>query len=219
MSRDPQKIKNIILNEFNILSDQHGYAKTTMAMLSKACGMSIGNISHYFKKKDELIVESFYQKWVSVFRIIRSLSGNLDDILQTHLLRVIILGYLCNQDEKIYCHMAEIPETIAVIESINNETYVTLAKACRQLKLPINELQIQTAAICAVCSAFMMIRRSYFSDLPLNYYHIFQVYCEMIFSQFNYEEIVAYEEKTLDFFEKLDKDHFIENYNQLKSEM
>ncbi len=219
MSRDPQKTKNRILKEFNALYDSNGYDKTTMAVLSKACGMSLGNINFYFKKKEDLVVASFMDRTKLIFRILNEIAVLPNDILFKYLLRVIIFDYLASKDESLYHLMAETPEILAVVDRLNEDSYITFVRAFRQLRIPISEQQILTGCLGAVCTHIMLMRRSYINHLPLNYYHLYDAYCDMLFSQCNFSEVKEYRHRVLEFFEELDKDKFVEKYTKAYAEL
>ena len=54
---EPEKRKELLLHCFDCFCE-NGIEGTSTQKPAKACGMSSGNIFHYFKTKDEIIVES-----------------------------------------------------------------------------------------------------------------------------------------------------------------
>ena len=55
--KDPCKREELLEKCFDCFC-RHGIEGTSTRMLSEACGMSAGNIFHYFKSKDEIIIEA-----------------------------------------------------------------------------------------------------------------------------------------------------------------
>ncbi len=55
--KDPHKREELLPLCFDCFC-KHGIEGTSTKMLAEACGMSSGNIFHYFQTKDEIIIES-----------------------------------------------------------------------------------------------------------------------------------------------------------------
>lgn len=56
-TKNPNKKDELLEKCFDCFC-KHGIEGTTTRMLSEACGMSCGNIFHYFETKDEIIIEA-----------------------------------------------------------------------------------------------------------------------------------------------------------------
>ena len=55
--KDPHKREELLVKCFECFC-QHGLEGTSTKMLAEACGMSPGNIFHYFGTKDEIVIDS-----------------------------------------------------------------------------------------------------------------------------------------------------------------
>ena len=55
--KDPNKREELLVKCFDCFCE-HGIEGTSTKLLAKACGMSSGNIFHYFETKDEIIIDS-----------------------------------------------------------------------------------------------------------------------------------------------------------------
>ncbi len=186
-----------------------------MSQLSKACGMSLGNITFYYRKKEDLVLASLDNLLYQVLKILKETMPLPDDYLLKHLFQSLLCVYVANQDETRYKHMAETSGILPLLDKLNEKTYLVLVKACKQIKLPIDELDIITGTISAVSSYYMMIRRFYNQDLPINYYRVFRMYCDILFSQITFPELKGYHDMTLEYFEALDKTLFMERYREI----
>ena len=55
--KDPNKRSELLIKCFDCFC-RNGIEGTSTSMLAEACGMSSGNIFHYFRTKDEIIIDS-----------------------------------------------------------------------------------------------------------------------------------------------------------------
>lgn len=51
-----ENIKEKIANESQTLFNTHGYQKVTMRQIAAACGISVGNLTYYYPRKEDLLM-------------------------------------------------------------------------------------------------------------------------------------------------------------------
>ncbi len=209
-----QNKRELILREFAKLYDRLGYEKTTLAQLSKACGLSSGHISFYYKKKEDLALQLNINLINRVEAIINEIVVLPEDRLIRIFFRVLIFSYIVNQDETRYMHMAAFFDNPTLLDKLIEISHATILRAFRQMKFPVDEVDIWTASSCSTCCYFMMVRHSYKSKLPLNYFRMFNLFCETLFLQIDFPELKEYQKLTMDFFDSIDKEVFMQKYRE-----
>ncbi len=214
MNDKAQKTRAKILSEFKKLYDLQGYEKTTFAQLSSNCGISIGLVRFYFNKKENLLFAINAQSLQSVKYAINKITKVPDDPLLQILLSVLFITYLGNKNLENYKQMYEVSENSALIDKLSEFCYRLFLDAIWKLQMPLDEADIWTGSNCAVVSFYTMIKRYYSAKLPLNYYRLFKLFCDISFIQINYSEVKKYHSMCIDIFESLDKDQFLIEYQE-----
>ncbi len=204
-----------ILREFIALYEKNGYEKTTMMQLSSACNMSVGHIRFYYKKKENLFFSVLDNTMKCINDVVEEMVDLPDDLLLNVLFKTMAYTYLTNQDEIRYRQMVEILENPPLLDRMVAASYRLILKSIRQLKLPVDDLDIQTGSNCAVASYYITAKHSYNANLPLNYYRIFKVFCDILFLYIDFPATRASQEMVLSYFEELDKDLFLEKFYRL----
>ncbi len=209
-----QAVRNKILKEFNTLYKKNGYEKATMTLLYKACNMSPGHISFYFKKKEDIVIAALVDLLNCFTKVIKNSTDLPNDLFVEYHFRVVLFAYIANIDKLTYRLLSEIPEIYPLQDKMIEVSCTTLIKATKQYRLPVDELDVWSACVASLCSYFMLIRRFYYQNLPVNYYRVYHFFCDVLYSQLNFPEVANCRSTALAFFESIDKEAVWEAYSE-----
>ncbi len=216
MIENTQNAKQKILQEFYSLYSINGYNKTTLTQLSKNCEMSLGHIGFYFKKKEQIVIAVINDLLSNFFMMLKEFFDVPDEPLPNMFFQLLSFSYACNQDDTLYMQMSEVVENIALLDEMIRLFHRLFQSVIRKLKYPVDELDIWTASNCSISSFYIMVWRSYHARLPLNYYRIFNLTCDILCTQIDVPEIRIFRQKSLECFENIDKDLLVQKFQETK---
>lgn len=154
MAKDTRRI--ILENSYELFARQ-GYSATSMRQIADACGIQLGNLSYYFKKKEDLFMY-FYKELFTVVSF--HLTGLLDDDLDpwtSYIVKEYYFLYKCAFDLKYrnsFVDAINIPSLRREYIRLHHERFLeTFRKENQQL----NEQDVYISSIIVSAAEFQLM--------------------------------------------------------------
>jgi len=156
-ARGQEQVEQILRSAFDILVDQ-GYKAVTLRRIAAACSMNVGNISHYFKSKNELVrslLEALMSSYEATFNTAISESGPLPEQHLETLITLVLEDITTKKTTRIFPELWALSNHDPFIQGRVDEAYAIarsyFVKAIKQLNpaLPDDECELVALFITA----------------------------------------------------------------------
>lgn len=195
--------KNKILHEFYKLFRKNGYKLSSLRQLSYACDMSMGHISFYFKKKEDLVITLCDDYHNAVYAVISEFFINSEEI-EKFLLYHILLSYFMTNYEYIFRFVSDVSHDSVFTMWRAKSLHQHVSKLFTQEYICMNNEDIFNACISSSSGVYSVMHAYYQNSKSIYYEKIFTMFMNILFSQIYFERIDEYIQNTIRHFSTLD---------------
>lgn len=195
-----------IVQEFYKLMAKQGYKNTSLREVAEACGISKGNLSFHFKKKENIAIVIARCAYLRAYTEMQASVPEIDDAILMFLLHRFLLFYAGSHREVMFRFLAEMFENDLYMNWRAKTTYHDLCSAFAKQNVAFDKNELWEACVFSIFGLYGIINRLYVNKQEFEFERYCKLFLHTMFYQVHFEQGNKYIDEAFRIFSTLDID-------------